>query len=61
MLARLGFPDVTRLDLRLLLGVADGNLDRLLARLRMLVREERIFSDFSVLRDSVRQMYYVRE
>jgi len=60
LLARLGFPDVS-LDLAPLLGAADGNLDRLLARLRMLVGEERIFSNFSDLRDSVSRMYWVRQ
>lgn len=60
LLARLGFPDVA-FDLGPLLGAADGNLDRLLARLRMLVGEERTFSNFSDLRDSVSRMYWVRE
>jgi nucleoid DNA-binding protein len=61
LLSRLGFPDVTRLDVGSLLGAADGNLDWLLSRLRMLVREERTFVHFSVLSATVRQMYWVRE
>ena len=37
-----------------------GYLDRLLARLRMLVREERQFTNFFMLCASVRQLYDVR-
>jgi nucleoid DNA-binding protein len=37
-----------------------GYLDRLLARLRELVREERQFSNFLILRATVRQMYGIR-
>jgi nucleoid DNA-binding protein len=61
LLAGLGFPDVTGLDLGSLIGAADGNLDWLLSRLRTLLREERRFSNFSDLRDSVSRMYWVRQ
>ena len=61
LLAGLGFPDVTGLDLPSLLAAAGGNLDWLLSRLRTLVREERKFSNFLILRDSVRQMYWIRK
>ena len=37
-----------------------GYLDRLLARLRMLVREERQFTNFFILCAHVRQLYDVR-
>ena len=60
LLSRLGFPDLAGLDLVPLLGAADGNLDRLLARLRILIHEERMFSEFSVLCDTVHQMHWVR-
>lgn len=61
LLSRLGFPDVSALDLGPLLGAAEGNLDWLLSRLRMLVREERMFTNFLDLHDSVRQLYWVRK
>jgi hypothetical protein len=60
LLSRLGFPDVTGPDLRSLLGAADQNLDWLLARLRMLVQEQRHFSSIFVLRGTVGQLYWVR-
>jgi nucleoid DNA-binding protein len=60
LLSRLGFPDVTGLDVESLLGAAEGNLDWLLSRLRALVREERIFTNDLDLRASVRGMYWVR-
>jgi nucleoid DNA-binding protein len=61
LLSRLGFPDVTGLDVESLLGAADGNLDWLLSRLRTLVKEERQFTNDLVLRASVREMYWVRQ
>ena len=61
LLAGLGFPDVARPDLESLLGAAEGNLNWLLSRLRLLVREEQKFTNFLVLRDTVRQLYWIRE
>ena len=61
LLAGLGFPDVARLDVGELLGAAEGNLNWLLSRLRLLVREEQKFTNFLILRDTVRQLYWVRE
>jgi hypothetical protein len=61
LLAGLGFPDVSGLDLGSLLYAADGNLDRLLSRLRTLVREERKFIHFDLLGDKVRQLYWIRK
>jgi nucleoid DNA-binding protein len=72
LLVGLGFPDVTELNVKSLLVASvdpnkpwadsdlPGYLDRLLARLRALVREERQFSNFLILRDTVRQMYGIR-
>jgi nucleoid DNA-binding protein len=61
LLSRLGFPDVTGLDVESLLGAAEGNLDWLLSRLRALVREERMFTNDLDLRASVHEMYWVRQ
>jgi len=61
LLSRLGFPDVTGLDVESLLGAADGNLDWLLSRLRTLVGEERIFTNDLDLRAFVQQLYWVRK
>jgi hypothetical protein len=61
LLAGLGFPDAAKLDLESLLGAAEGNLNGLLSRLRLLVREEQKFTNFLILRDTVRQLYWVRE
>ena len=61
LLALLGFPDVTGLDLGSLLSAADGDLDRLLSRLRKLVSEERRFIHFGILSDTVRQLYWIRK
>jgi hypothetical protein len=60
LLSRLGFPDVTAPDLRSLLEAANENLDWLLARLRMLVQEQRQFSKFYLLRGTVQDLYWVR-
>ena len=72
LLAGLGFPDVTGLNVKSLLVASvdpnkswadadlPGYLDRLLARLRQLVREERQFPDFWTLRATVRQLYGIR-
>jgi nucleoid DNA-binding protein len=72
LLSTLGFPDATSPELRSLLAASvdpnkscadadlPGYLDRLLARLRQLVREEYKFTDFWTLRDTVRQLYHVR-
>ena len=59
LLAQLGFPDFTLPDVKSLLAAADADLDRLLARLRLLAREGRKFSNFHILRDTVRQMYWI--
>ena len=61
LLAGLGFPDVTGLNLGSLLVAAEGNLDWLLSRLRTLVREEREFNNLLILRDTVQQMYWIRK
>ena len=61
LLSSLGFPDLTGLDLRPLLGAAEGNLDWLLSRLRTLLREQYKFPNFSVLCGSVRNLYWIRE
>ena len=61
LLAGLGFPDVARLDVGELLGAAEGNLNWLLSRLRLLVREEQKFTNAFILRDTVRQLYWIRE
>lgn len=61
LLAQLGFPELAGPNLESLLSAADANLDRLLSRLRILVREERKFTYFEVLVNSVRQMYWVRQ
>ena len=61
LLAGLGFPDVARLDLGELLGAAEGNLNWLLSRLRLLVREERKFTNFIILSNTVRQSYWIRQ
>jgi nucleoid DNA-binding protein len=60
LLSRLGFPDVAGWDLRPLLVAAQGNLDWLLSRLRLLVQEERQFTSFLVLCDTVHQVYWIR-
>ena len=60
LLSRLGVPNVSGLDVESLLGAADGNLDWLLSRLRRLAGEERQFNNFLILRDTVRQMYWIR-
>jgi nucleoid DNA-binding protein len=72
LLAGLGFPDVTGLDVKSLLVASvdpnkswadadlPGYLDRLLARLRELVREEHIFPDFWTLCATVRQLHGIR-
>ena len=72
LLAGLGFPDVTGLDVTSLLVASvdpnkswadadlPGYLDRLLARLRQLVREEHKFPDFWTLRATVRQLHEIR-
>jgi nucleoid DNA-binding protein len=60
LLSRLGCPDVTGLNLKPLLGAADENLDRLLARLRLLVQDGNMFSDFSVLCATVSEIHWVR-
>jgi hypothetical protein len=52
---------VTGPNLESLLSAADGNLDRLLSRLRTLVREERKFIHFDLLGDKVRQLYWIRK
>lgn len=41
-------------------AAADDNLDRLLARLRELIREERKFTNFAILSDTVRQSHWAR-
>jgi hypothetical protein len=56
----LGFSNVAALDLTSLFAAAEGKLDWLLSRLQALVREERKFIHFSVLRDSVHQLYWIR-
>ena len=72
LLSRLGFPDVTAQDVKSLLAASvdpnkscaaadlPGYMDRLLDRLRELVREERQFSNFLVLLATVRQLYEIR-
>ena len=47
LLSRLGFPDLTGLNVESLLGAAEGNLDRLLSRFRILFKEERIVHPLS--------------
>jgi nucleoid DNA-binding protein len=61
LLSQLGLPDVNDLNVKPLLGAAEGNLDWMLSRLRNLVQEERQFSNFSVLCASVRQLYWIRK
>ena len=61
LLSRLGFPDVTGLDVGSLFGAAEGNLDWLLSRLRTLAREERKFTNFFILCATVRQLYWIRQ
>jgi nucleoid DNA-binding protein len=60
LLSRLGFPDETKWDLRSLLGAADENLDWLLARLRMLVKDHCQCIHFNVLCATVYQLNWVR-
>jgi len=47
-------------DVKSLLAAADGNLDRLIARLRQLLKEERQFDNSIVLSNSVGQLYWIR-
>ena len=49
------------LNLESLLGAADGNLDWLLSRLRMLVREERVFTNDLDPPAYVQQLYWIRQ
>ena len=72
LLSRLGLADVTELNVKSLLVASvdpnkswadadlPGYLDRLLARLRELVREDRKFSDFWTLCATVRELYGTR-
>ena len=60
LLTQLGFPNITLPELRSLSAAAENDLDRLLARLRVLEREGQKLSGFQVLRDTVRQMYWIR-
>jgi hypothetical protein len=72
LLARLGFPDATDLNVKSLLAAsvdpdkpcADADLmeylDRLLARLRPLARKDHKFHDFRTLCDTVHKLYGIR-
>jgi len=60
LLSSLGFPDANSLELRSLLGAAEGNLDWLLSRLRMLLQEQRKFTNFYILCGTVRDLYWIR-
>jgi nucleoid DNA-binding protein len=52
--------EITPLEFKQLLAAADQNLDRLLARLRELVKEGRTFRNFLILCATVRQLYWIR-
>jgi hypothetical protein len=47
-------------EFKSLLTAADGNLDRLVARLRQLLKEEHKFNNFIVLANTVRQLHWIR-
>jgi hypothetical protein len=60
LLARLGLSrGISAPGLTSLFAAADDNLDRLLARLQELIREERKFMDFGILEATVRQMWWI--
>lgn len=63
LLSSLGFDSASLMvpQFEMLLAAAEGKLDWLLSRLRMLVREEYKFSHFHDLTVTVRQLYFVRE
>jgi nucleoid DNA-binding protein len=61
LLERLGFSKYSGPELTSLFEAADDDLARLLARLRQLLREGWKFTDFAILRDSVRQMHWIRK
>jgi nucleoid DNA-binding protein len=60
LLVTLGFPDATEMDLRDLMAAADGNLDWLLSRLRLLIQEERQFTSFWLLCATVHDVHWIR-
>jgi nucleoid DNA-binding protein len=61
LIARLGFSRFSKSQLNELSAAADGDLDRLLARLREYAKEERVFDTWLTLCASVRNLYWIRK